>query len=149
MAGSGPIPQLRQTMVPPGDTIWWSSLPSAPAQGPPGPGYHGSVPPGSVPPAPMPAAPMPRGYAPRGPGQPPPMPGSPAPASYRPPGPAAKPRPGPVVGAIALGLGIVLLIIGAAVHIAIVVIGGLVAGAWGIWRLVTGTGNSGKPPGQT
>ena len=98
---------------------------------------------------PMPAAPMPRGYAPRGPGQPPPMPGSPAPASYRPAGPATKPRPGPVVGAIALGLGIVLLIIGAAVHIAIVVIGGLVAGAWGIWRLVTGTGDSGKPPGQT
>ena len=53
------------------------------------------------------------------------------------------------MGAITLVLGIVLLIIGAASHIAVVVIGGLVAGAWGIWRLVTGTGNNAKPPGQT
>jgi hypothetical protein len=53
------------------------------------------------------------------------------------------------VGAIALGLGVVLLIIGAAGHIPIVVIGGLVAAAWGMWRLVTGTGNNAKPPGQT
>ena len=28
-------------------------------------------------------------------------------------------------------------------------IGGLVAGAWGMWRLVTATGKGGKPPGQT
>ena len=96
-----------------------------------------------------PCRPRLRGYAPHGPGQPPPMPGFPAPASYRPAAPATKPRPGPVVGAIALGLGIVLLIIGAANGIHIVVIGGLVAGAWGIWRLVTGTGNNAKPPGQT
>jgi len=53
------------------------------------------------------------------------------------------------VGAIALGLGIVLLIIGAASHIAVVVIGGLVAAAWGMWRLVTGSGTNAKPPGQT
>ena len=142
MAGTGPMPQLRQTMVPPGDTIWWSVLPSAPRQGPPGPGYHGSVPP----------APMPRGYAPHVPGQPapgPPGPGFPAPAPSNPPVPATKRQPGPVVGAITLGLGIVLLIIGAASHIAVVVIGGLVASAWGIWRLVTGTGNNAKPPGQT
>ena len=142
MAGTGPMPQLRQTMVPPGDTIWWSVPPSAPRQGPPGPGYHGSVPP----------APMPRGYAPHGPGQPapgPPGPGFPAPAPSHPPVPATKRQPGPVVGAITLGLGIVLLIIGAASHIAVVVIGGLVAAAWGIWRLVTGTGNNAKPPGQT
>jgi hypothetical protein len=52
------------------------------------------------------------------------------------------------VGAVALGLGIVLLIIGAASQLAIVVIGGLVAAAWGTWRLVTGTGNNAKPPGQ-
>ena len=32
---------------------------------------------------------------------------------------------------------------------AIIVIGGLVAAAWGMWRLVTGTGNNAKPPGQT
>ena len=56
-------------------------------------GYHGSVP----------AAPMPRGYAPRAP-VPTAAPGPPAPATAR-PGPAAKPQPGPVVGAIALGLG--------------------------------------------
>ena len=66
------------------------------------------------------------------------------------PGPSgspAKPRPGPTIGAIALGLGIVLLILGAASHVTIIVIGGLVAAAWGMWRLVSGTGT--KPPGQT
>ena len=62
------------------------------------------------------------------------MPGPSAPA---PPAAATKPQLGPVAGAIALGLGIVLLIIGAAVHVSIVVIVGLVAAAWGIWRLVT------------
>ena len=135
-AGTGPMPQLRQTMVPPGDTIWWTLPPAAPPPGPPGPGYHGSAPP----------APMPRGYAPG-----PPAPGSPiagysAPAA---PAPATKPQSGPVVGAIALALGIVLLIIGAAGHVPVVVIGGLVAAAWGMWRLVTATGNKPKPPGQT
>jgi len=45
----------------------------------------------------------------------------------------------------------VLLIIGAVGHVSIIVIGGLVAAAWGIWRLVTGTGpeSKTKPPGQT
>jgi hypothetical protein len=62
---------------------------------------------------------------------------------------ATKPRPGPVAGAIALGLGILLLIIGAASQVAIIVIAGLVAAAWGMWRLVTGTGTNTKPPGQT
>jgi hypothetical protein len=47
-----------------------------------------------------------------------------------------------------LGLGILLLIIGAASHVSIIVIGGLVAGAWGIWRLVAGSGSGTKPPGQ-
>ncbi len=71
------------------------------------------------------------------------------PPSSAPPASAAK--PGPVTGSIALALGIVLLIIGAAAHVSIVVIGGLVAAAWGIWRLVTGTGSGSntKPPGQT
>lgn len=64
-----------------------------------------------------------------------------------PSGPPAKPRPGPTIGAITLGLGIVLLILGAASHVTIIVIGGLVAAAWGMWRLVSGTGT--KPPGQT
>jgi len=63
--------------------------------------------------------------------------------------PAAKARPGTLLGAAALGLGIVLLIIGAAGHLSVVVIGGLVAGAWGIWRIVTATGNNPKPPGRT
>jgi hypothetical protein len=71
----------------------------------------------------------------------------PGPSAPTPPVSATKPRPGPVVGAIALGLGILLLIIGAADHVGIIVIGGLVAAAWGMWRLVTGTGT--KPPGQT
>jgi len=68
------------------------------------------------------------------------------------PGPAApakRTQAGPVAGAITLALGILLLIIGAASHIPVVVIGGLVAGAWGMWRLVTATGRGGKPPGQT
>jgi hypothetical protein len=62
--------------------------------------------------------------------------------------PPARPHAGPLAGGIALGLGIVLLIIGAAGSLSIVVIGGLVAGAWGMWRLVTVTGNKPKPPGQ-
>ena len=61
--------------------------------------------------------------------------------------PATRTQPGPVVGAVALALGIVLLAIGAASHVSVVVIGGLVAGAWGIWRLVTAIGKDGKPPG--
>ena len=74
------------------------------------------------------------------------MPGPYAPA---PPAAATKPQPGPVAGAVALGLGIVLLIIGAVDHVSIIVIVGLIAGAWGIWRLVTGTGSNTKPPPQT
>jgi eukaryotic-like serine/threonine-protein kinase len=118
LAGTGPMPQLSQTMAPPGATIWWSAPRSASAPGPPVAGQ----------PAPGPAAP--------------------GPAAPAPPVLGAKPRPGPVAGAIALGLGIVLLIIGANSHVAIIVIGGLIAGAWGVWRLVTGTGSNAKPPGQ-
>ena len=62
---------------------------------------------------------------------------------------AAKSQPGPTIGAITLGLGIVLLILGAASNVTIIVIGGLVAAAWGMWRLVTATGTGTKPPGQT
>ena len=87
-------------------------------------------------------APGPTGSVPRGPAPGSPVPGPP---SSGPPASAAK--PGPVAGSIALALGIVLLIIGAAAQVSIVVIGGLVAAAWGIWRLVTGTNT--KPPGQT
>jgi len=146
LAGTGPMPQLRQTMAPPGATIWWSAPGSPSSAGsrpgptpyghvPPGPGPHGSVPRGPVPPAP--GSPMP---GPSAPGSP--MPGPSAPA---PPASATKPQPGPVAGAIALGLGIVLLIVGAAGHVSVIVIVGLVAAAWGIWRLVTGAGT--KPPG--
>ena len=144
-AGTGPMPQLSQTMVPPGDTIWWTLPPagSGPARPssvlapggttPPGPpGYRGPVPP------------VPRGYAPYGP-----VPPGSGPPMARPPARPARTQPGPAIGAVALGLGIVLLIIGAASHISVIVIGGLVASAWGIWRLVTSTGPGRKPPGQT
>jgi eukaryotic-like serine/threonine-protein kinase len=137
MAGTGPMPQLSQQMVPPGDTIWWTLRPAGQAQGPAGPGYpgyHGSAP----------AAPMPRGYAAHAPVPTPPGPPMPGPSA-----PATRTQTAPVVGALALALGILLLAIGAAVHVSVVVIGGLVAGAWGMWRLVTATGKGGKPPGQT
>ena len=45
-----------------------------------------------------------------------------------------------------LAVGILLLIIGAASHISVVVIGGLVAGAWGMWRLVAASGKGSGPP---
>jgi hypothetical protein len=153
LAGTGPMPQLSQTMAPPGATTWWSgSVPgSASALGRPGPVPYGSVPPGPVPHGsvphapgvPMPGVPMP---GPSAPGVP--MPG---PSASAPPVSATKPQSGPVAGAITLGLGIVLLIIGAVGHAFIIVIGGLVAAAWGMWRLVTGTGTGSntKPPGQT
>jgi hypothetical protein len=76
-----------------------------------------------------------------------PVPGAPVPGPSA-SAPPAKSQPGPAAGAIALGLGILLLIVGAAGHVAIIVIGGLVAAAWGMWRLVTATGKGGKPPGQ-
>jgi hypothetical protein len=67
------------------------------------------------------------------------------------PGPAApakRTQAGPVTGALALAVGILLLVIGASSHISVVVIGGLVAGAWGMWRLVSATGRGGgRPPG--
>ena len=69
--------------------------------------------------------------------------------------PATKAQPGPAAGAIALGLGILLLIVGAAGNLTIIVSAGLVVAAWGMWRLVTGTGtgtgtgSNTKPPGQT
>ena len=73
----------------------------------------------------------------------------PGPSVSAPPASATKPQPGPVAGAITLALGIVLLIIGAAGHVSIIVIGGLVAAAWGIWRLVTGTGTGDREQHQT
>jgi hypothetical protein len=158
-AGTGPLPQLSQKMVPPGDTIWWSLPGAASGRGRPGSPQSGSSQSGSPqsgspqsgPYGPVPPAPMPRGYAPYG-GQVPPGPG-PFPAQPS-PAPIAKPKQsGSLLGAIALGLGIVLLIVGASISLQIVVLIGLGAGAWGIWRLVTATGNgpktgSGpKPPG--
>ena len=137
MAGTGPMPQLSQTMMPPSDTIWWTRPPAGQAQGQPGPGYRGSGYQGSAP-----SAPMPRGYAPHAPVPTPPGPPMPGPAA-----PATRTQTGPAVGAVALALGVVLLVIGAASHIGVVVIGGLVLGAWGMWRLVTATGRGGKPPG--
>jgi hypothetical protein len=175
-AGTGPMPHLSQKMVPPGDTIWWTRPgapgasrpgpygpvspggPVPPGSGAPGPGSpgwgpfssgapgaapYGPAPYGSGPQGSVPPAPMPRGYAPY-PGQPGPGPSFPV----QPPGgpPAKSQQPSPVLGAIALGLGIVLLIIGASAGLSIVVIGGLVAGAWGIWRLVSTSGSGTQPP---
>jgi hypothetical protein len=88
---------------------------------------------------------MPRGYAPY-PGQPAPGPGPSFPAQPSAGSPAKRQQSSPVLGAIALGLGIVLLIIGASAGLSIVVIGGLVAGAWGIWRLVSTSGSGPQPP---
>ncbi len=97
VAGTGPMPQLRQTMAPPGAT-WWSG----PVQPP-------------VPPPP-------------------------------PPAPADKLRQGQLTGAISLGLGLVLLIVSAPYHLGFLVLVGLIAGAWGLWRLVTLSGkNHGQP----
>jgi len=139
MAGTGPMPQLSQTMMPPSDTIWWTQPPAGQAQGQAVPGYHGSAPgyQGSAPPAPMP-----RGYAPHAPVPAPPGPPMPGPGIL-----AKRTQTAPVVGGVALALGVLLLVIGAASHISIVVIGGLVVGAWGMWRLVTATGRGGRPPG--
>ena len=143
-AGTGPMPQLSQTMAPPGATIWWSAPGSASSAGSrPGPGPYRPVPP----PGPGPQGSVPYGSVPRGPVPPVPGPPVPGPSAPAPPATATKSQPGPVAGAIALGLGIVLLIAGAADHVSVIVIVGLVAAAWGIWRLVTGAGT--KPPGQT
>ncbi len=93
----------------------------------------------------MPPAPVPRGYAPY-PGQPAPGPGPSFPAQPQAVPPAKRQQPSPLLGGIALGLGIVLLVIGASAGLSVVVIGGLVAGAWGIWRLVVSSGNGTQPP---
>jgi hypothetical protein len=142
MAGTGPMPHLSQTMMPPSETIWWTRPPAGQAQGPPGPGYRGSGYRGSGYQGSVPSAPMPRGYAPHAPVPTPPGPPIPGPGA-----PATRTQAGTAVGAIALALGVLLLVIGAASHISVVVVGGLVAGAWGMWRLVTATGRGGKPPG--
>jgi hypothetical protein len=135
-AGTGPMPHLSQKMMPPSDTIWWTQPPAGQARGPAGPGYYGSAR----------SAPMPRGYAPHAPVPTPPGPPvSPFPGSAA---PVKRAQAGPVVGAVALALGVLLLVIGAASHISVIVIGGLVAGAWGMWRLVTASGRGGgRPPG--
>ena len=160
LAGTGPMPKLSQTMAPPGATIWWSAPGSASAQ--PRPVPYGSRPAGSqgsgasrlpgIRASRLPGIRCLHGPVPCPTGQYPtpaaPMPGPSAPAP-----PATKSQPGPAAGAIALGLGILLLIVGAAGHLTIIVLGGLVVAAWGMWRLVsgtgTGTGGNTKPPGQT
>jgi hypothetical protein len=156
-AGTGPTPELSRTMAPPGETVWWAVPPARTGQTPSRPESRGSAPPGPVPYGPVP--PAPQGYAPPGPA--PSAPGSlpagpPAPGSTpagaaapTPPARAAKRRPGPLIGAAVFGLGVVLLIIGAARDVPVIVVGGLIAVAWGMWRLVTGIGRNTKPPGQT
>jgi hypothetical protein len=71
------------------------------------------------------------------------MPPAPRPSSQ-----VAKPQQGLALGAVSLVLGLVLLFIGAANHGGILVLVGLAAAAWGVWRLVTVGGTNPKPPGQ-
>ena len=129
LAGTGPLPPLRPTMAPAGATWWTGSGPGA-AQGPVRP----VPPPGPLPPGPLPPGPVP------------PRPWPPAPA---PSGPAVKSPQAQTAGALSLGLGLVLLVVGAASHVNILVIIGLIAAAWGVWRLVTLIGTNTKPPGPT
>jgi hypothetical protein len=83
--------------------------------------------------------------------QQPPQPQQPKPPpAPRPRGPVSKRQQAQTFGAIALGVGVVMLIAGAAGTQFAVVIIGLIVAAWGIWRLVTaGGGQNTKPPGQT
>lgn len=120
-AGTGPITQLRQTMAPAGAT-WWTGKESGPAQT-------------SQPPRPQ------QPQQPQQPKQPP---------APRPRGPVSKRQQAQTFGAIALAVGVVMLIAGAAGSQFAVVIIGLIVAAWGLWRLVTaGGGQNTKPPGQT
>jgi eukaryotic-like serine/threonine-protein kinase len=167
-AGTGPMTQLRRTMAPAGET-WWTGPQGAPpgygsspapySPPPGGPGLYGSAPPAGTPyggygtPQSPPAAygqqpysntpqgPAPYGSAPYG--QPP---GRPAQPASRPPAPTTLLQ-NPILSGIVLGVGIVFLIAGAASHTVILVIIGLVAGALGIWRLVSQAGSNTRPPG--
>ena len=142
MAGTGPMPQLSQQMVPPSDTIWWTRPPAGQAQGPAQAGARAGQ-------SRIPGVPRVRAVRAHAPGvrAPPPVPAPPGPPAPGTLGPRDQDADGAVVGALALALGILLLAIGAAGGGSIVVIGGLVAAAWGMWRLVTATGKGGKPPG--
>jgi len=123
-AGTGPITQLRQTMAPAGAT-WWSGKEAGPAQPPQSPQQQQPL----------------QSQQPKQPPQPP---------APRPPRPVSKRQQAQTFGAIALGVGIVMLIAGAAGSQPVVVVIGLIAAAWGMWRLVTaGPGKNTKPPGQT
>jgi hypothetical protein len=165
-AGTGPLTQLRRTMAPAGET-WWTGPGSSPGQASPGayspppggPGAYGSAPPagtpyggygtpqsppgtyGQGPYSNAPQGPAPQGSAPYGQ-----LPRGPAQPASRPPAPNALLQ-SPVLAGIVLGVGIVFLIAGAGAHAVILVIIGLVAGAWGIWRLVTQVGSNTRPPG--
>ena len=148
-AGTGPTPQLRQTVAPAGVT-WWTGTGSGSGQAPAGPAQARV----GFPQAPVgfPQAPVgPQQYLPPATGFPP---GPPSPyAPYAPPAPPAAPsKPAnqqTAVGAASLGLGLVLLIIGAAINAGLLVLVGLAAAAWGVWRLVTLGGSSPKPPGSS
>jgi hypothetical protein len=142
-AGTGPTPQLRQTMATAGAT-WWTGTGSGSAQAPVGPPQAPVGPPQA--PVGPPQAPVgPPQYMPPATGFPP---GQPSP--YAPPAAPSKPaNQQPAVGAVSLGLGLVILIIGAALHVGLLVLVGLAAAAWGVWRLVTLSGSNTKPPGQT
>jgi hypothetical protein len=153
---SGPASPSQPRSAPPrpyaptpqGAPSGYGSSPGAysppPGGGPPHGGYGAS----QSPPGPYgqgqyrrtPQGPAPHGHAPHGQ-----LTRSPAQPASRPRMPNALLQ-NPVLGGIVLGLGIVLLIIGAGAHEVILVIIGLIAGAWGIWRLVTQVGSNTEPP---
>ena len=111
-------------MAPAGAT-WWSGKEAGPAQPPQSPQQQQPL----------------QSQQPKQPPQPP---------APRPPRPVSKRQQAQTFGAIALGVGIVMLIAGAAGSQPVVVVIGLIAAAWGMWRLVTaGDGKNTKPPGQT
>ena len=75
---------------------------------------------------------------------------TPQPPAPRPQKPVSKRQQAQTFGAIALGVGVVMLIVGAVGSQSVVVIVGLIAAAWGMWRLVTaGAAKNTRPPGQT
>jgi hypothetical protein len=122
-AGTGPMPQPRKTAAPPGST-WWAG---------PGSGSSSSARSAPGPPPGVPGAP---------PGPKPPVPG--------PPAQVAKPQPRLAIGVISLIAGVVLLIAGnSSHHLPALIVLGLIASAWGVWRVVSLTGRNPKPPGKT
>jgi hypothetical protein len=63
----------------------------------------------------------------------------------QPPAPAARRQPGPASGGVALGLGVLLLVVGAAMSAPVLVFAGLALGAGGVYWLIARSGPPGPP----